>query len=331
MSKLPVTEPASAPAVPQGRYRIATVAELTGVSEPTLRAWERRYGIPCPERTPAGYRLYGDEDIRLVKEMRRLSEEGIAVAEAARVLLSRSSHSSPGVDAAAVDPTRSGFELAVDALLDAVDRFDDVALDEQLRRLLFLGSAIELLDRVLAPALKAVGERWHAGELSVAQEHLASQKVGTVMRNLARLLPGADAEDGAVLACFADEDHELGLLGVAIRVSDWGLRPLFLGARTPPSALRSAVEAASPKFVALSVTMTPARPRARELVDDYAAACGGVPWVVGGSGADPIGDLIEKRGGLVVREQGPAIEAALRRWGGLSPSRQPRRRTVPRA
>ena len=51
-----------------GRYRIQSVAEMTGVSAATLRAWERRYGVPTPSRTASAYRLYGDEDVALVAQ-----------------------------------------------------------------------------------------------------------------------------------------------------------------------------------------------------------------------------------------------------------------------
>ena len=44
------------PVSENGRYRIQSVAEMTGVSAATLRAWERRYGIPAPRRTAAAYR-----------------------------------------------------------------------------------------------------------------------------------------------------------------------------------------------------------------------------------------------------------------------------------
>lgn len=37
---------------------IKRAAELTGVPEHTLRAWERRYGLVAPARTDGGYRLY---------------------------------------------------------------------------------------------------------------------------------------------------------------------------------------------------------------------------------------------------------------------------------
>jgi DNA-binding transcriptional MerR regulator len=273
----------------EGPYRIATVAELTGVPEPTLRAWERRYGLPTPDRTESGYRLYGPGHVRQVLEMKRLCEGGVAAAEAAKLVLERGEADPPAT--AALDSNAA----LVDAIVDAVKRFDDAGLDQLLRRVLLLGSAETILDRVLAPALVTIGERWHEGEIGVAQEHLASQKIGALLRDLVRLAPGTDA----VFASFAEDEHDIGLLGFALRVADWGTRPVFLGARTPPSAVRNAVEALSPRLVALSLSITPPRPRARELIEDYAAACGSVPWVVGGAGAGPLAQLIETSGGLL--------------------------------
>jgi len=291
----------------RGPLRIHVVAELTGVPEPTLRAWERRYGIPMPERTAAGYRLYGPHDLEQVCEMRRLCDGGMAASEAAKLLLS--GFRGDGAEAQArLDP----YAVFAEALMDAVTRFDDAGLDRQLRRLLLLGSTTTLLDRVLVPVLREIGQRWHRGEISVAQEHLASHRLGTLLRNLLQLSPGAESDSRALLACFADDEHELGLLGTAMRFSGWGLRPVFLGARTPPGAVRTAIEAISPVLVALSVTITPERARARELVDDYASACAAVPWIVGGTGAGAIADMIRARGGEVEPEDPSALRGVLR-------------------
>jgi DNA-binding transcriptional MerR regulator len=291
----------------RGPFRIHAVAELTGVPEPTLRAWERRYGIPSPERTASGYRLYSAQEVEQVREMRRLSEGGMAASEAAKLLIS-----GPSAPGSRVQVQADPYAATVEALLDAIDRFDDASLDVQLRKLMFLGSTTTLLDRVVVPVLREVGRRWHRREISVAQEHLASQQLGTLLRDMLRLQPGADSGDRVLLACFADDDHELGLLGTATRLSGWGLRPIFLGARTPPGAIREAVAVASPVLVALSVTMTPNLARARELVDDYASACGDVPWIVGGSGVHEIADMIRAKGGVVAPEDASALRAVVR-------------------
>jgi acyl-CoA hydrolase len=70
-----------------GRFRINRVAETTGVPEATLRAWERRYQVPKPSRTPSGYRLYSQDDVAQVRRMRELCEAGISPADAAKEIL----------------------------------------------------------------------------------------------------------------------------------------------------------------------------------------------------------------------------------------------------
>ncbi|MEO8875988.1 MAG: MerR family transcriptional regulator [Polyangiaceae bacterium] len=307
-------------AAAQGPFRIHTVAEMTGVPEPTLRAWERRYGLPSPERTASGYRVYSTKDVELAREMRSLCDSGMAAADAAKLLLKAKRDAPADARPGDIEP----YAASVKAFLDAVLRFDDLAIDLEIRKLMFLGTSLAILDRVLTPALHEIGRRWHEGELSVAQEHLASQRLSTVLRDLLRLSPGADSDARVLLACFAEDDHELGLLGTAIRFSSWGFRPIFLGARTPPGAIRSAIGAVSPALVALSVTVTPHPARARELVDEYAVACEGVPWLVGGGGVKPIAEMIRKSGGVVAPEASAELRALARNLSNAaseSPSR----------
>ena len=275
-----------------GPYRIHAVAQLTGVPEPTLRAWERRYGVPVPQRTVSGYRLYGAREVHQVRAMRRLCDEGMAAAEAARVIMAEPARSLEA-SSSSFDP----YAAAVDAILVAVERFDDIAFDHEVRRAMFLGSSGAIVDRVLVPTLERIGDLWHEGELSVAQEHFASHRLGTLMRDLARLAVDDAAGHRTLVACFADEEHDIGALSLTMRLAAWGTRPLFLGARTPPGAVRTAVEGVGPKLVALSVTVAPPRARARELVEGYSSACGAVPWMVGGAGAEAIGDSGAQGGG----------------------------------
>ena len=59
-------------------YRIRTVASLTGISPTTLRAWERRYGLPAPRRSSSAYRLYSDRDVERIRRVRELCEARLA-------------------------------------------------------------------------------------------------------------------------------------------------------------------------------------------------------------------------------------------------------------
>jgi methanogenic corrinoid protein MtbC1 len=145
--------------------------------------------------------------------------------------------------------------------------------------------------------MRIVGEKWSAGELSVAAEHAGSHVVRTLLANLVRLVTPPAPAPTALLACFGEEQHEIGLLGFALHVASWGYRPLYLGARTPPKALAEAIAAHRPAFVALSVVIAPPLEDARDLLRGYQRVLDDTPWIVGGPAAHEIADLVRRRGG----------------------------------
>lgn len=293
------------------------MAELTGVPEPTLRAWERRYGVPSPERTAGNYRLYSRADVEQVLAMRRLCEEGVAAAEAARRVVEQSSPAPAGAERSPESGTGSAvldsYGGAVEALTDAIRRLDDVSFEAQLRRASYFGSSTAIFERVFVPTLHKVNDLFCNGYVSIAHEHFASQRIATLVRDFTRLATPDDPQGIAVVACFADEHHEIGALGVALRLATWGLRPIFLGARTPPPAIRTAVESLVPALVALSVTVAPDRARARELVDGYAGACGATRWTVGGAATEALADLVRNAGGIVAPPDAAGLRGLVRR------------------
>lgn len=61
---------------------IGDVVARTGVAEPTLRMWERRYGFPEPERTESGHRRYSPEQARLVEHVLMLRQVGLSLPAA---------------------------------------------------------------------------------------------------------------------------------------------------------------------------------------------------------------------------------------------------------
>src|SRR5438270_7627152 len=104
--------------------RVGDVARRTGVSTSTLRAWERRFGLLEPERTPGGQRLYDDADVERVAAVRRLVDEGLSLpAAVARVR---------SAGAAAV-PTGEGESLFFGQILQAANQAVWVAKDGRTR------------------------------------------------------------------------------------------------------------------------------------------------------------------------------------------------------
>ena len=68
-------------------YTIKEAAARTGLTEPVLRAWERRYGVVAPTRTPGGYRVYDEGALRRLRSMRRLIDDGWSASAAAAAII----------------------------------------------------------------------------------------------------------------------------------------------------------------------------------------------------------------------------------------------------
>lgn len=66
-------------ALDEGWLPIREVARQTGVNAITLRAWERRYGLVVPQRTPKGHRLYSAEHVQRIMAILTWLNRGVAV------------------------------------------------------------------------------------------------------------------------------------------------------------------------------------------------------------------------------------------------------------
>ena len=225
-----------------GYLRIGELSKRTGVTEPTLRAWERRYGLLRPERSPGGFRLYSDEDTARVLSMRDHIGRGVATSEAAGLALAeREPADSPPVESVARE------------LAGALDAFDDVAAQAALDRTFATLSVEAALRDVLLPVMSEVGRGWQEDEAVIAREHFATNLVRGRLLSLAR---GWDLGGGrrAVIACAPGEQHDIGLIafGLALRARGW--RITFLGADTPVGTLAQAAKLLNPALVVVAAS-----------------------------------------------------------------------------
>jgi DNA-binding transcriptional MerR regulator/methylmalonyl-CoA mutase cobalamin-binding subunit len=229
-------------------------AEMTGVSEGLIRAWERRYGVLKPRRTPSGYRAYTQADIEVLKRLKKLTEEGVAIAEAVRLLpriRREAKEHVEGLDSPRKPPQEEQFAKWRQEVLVAAERLDQQAIEAVLDEAMGSMPPVAFFEEVVFPLQREVGDRWHDGRLTVAEEHLVTQASRQRVLTLLHQAPRR-AKRHVVCACFPTEDHELGLMGVALKFRHAGWRVTFLGARTPPEHLARVVKAVSPELVALS-------------------------------------------------------------------------------
>jgi len=288
------------PSEEAGVYRIQTVARMTGVPIAVLRAWEKRYGVPHPSRTDTAYRMYTEADVAMVKRLNALRASGLAASEAARMVLREHTEA-----VLPLPPPAGVFER----LLDATRRMDGAAIDEALSSLATVGNAADAFERVIAPTLIEVGRLWQSGEMGEAHEHLLSEHLSMTLRSWLAFARPASPKGSALIGCFADELHTIPAYGLALRWSSYGIKTMLLGARTTPDAVRSSIRQLMPTVVALSLTM-PATKQQAACLPEYAAACGKLPWVVGGAGAASISPKVRALGGSVL----PASIDAQKSW-----------------
>lgn len=201
---------------------IAQAARTTGVAVATLRVWERRYGVPCPERTSGGYRNYGPDDLTQIARMRDLVAEGYGPAEAAAV-----------VAAGAV--ASAGPQRFVERLLETGD-VDDLDVDRELAARLEIHDLETVADDWLLPMLAEIGRRWAAGELSVGAEHALTAAVARRLSVLWHELPEGSRTPIMLVGLPAGARHDLTLFCFAVLLRREGFRVLHLGADLPAEA-----------------------------------------------------------------------------------------------
>jgi MerR family transcriptional regulator, light-induced transcriptional regulator len=298
-----------------GKYRIQTVAQMTGVPPTTLRAWQRRYGIPQPSRSASEYRLYSEADIELLRTFIHHRENNITASEAARLAREVSettetdnSQQAPTVDeeraertvqepSANADLYQENYQEVCKRLVDAVLDFNPALLEAEVQRLFLLGSAFDIFDHVISPTMHTIGQLWHQGKCSVAQEHMASLLLEDTASQLLRLVQPSYDAPVVLAACLNSELHTLPLYGVSFRFASHGFRVIPLGAQTPPEAIRDGVQRLKPQLVALSCTIPPPHREVTDLLTAYAQACQNVPWIVGGQGSQSLEALVRALGG----------------------------------
>ena len=268
-----------------GHLRIGELSRRTDTSVDLLRAWEKRYGLLDPDRSDGGYRLYSDNDVERVRAMRSHLAEGLAAAEAARRALETPVAETVGGELV----TRSRHELA-----DALEHFAEGRANAVLDQLLASLSIDAVLRDVVLPYLHDLGDAWSRGEITVAQEHFASNVLRGRLLGIGRGW-GEGSGPHALLACPPREQHDLGLIAFGLALRNRGWRVTYLGQDTPVSALVEETRELEPDRVVVAAS---APDRLDDVLADLAALAQGAPLAIGGAGA--AAELAEKAGATLL-------------------------------
>ncbi len=241
-------------------FNLGAALKETGLAADTLRAWERRYGVPKPKRTPGGHRLYSERDIQTIKWLVSRQAEGLSI--------SRAVEQWKKLIAAGNDPLAEQNEMIVpagtrpsvygnldafrDQWLDACLRFDEAAAEQVLNQAYMQYSVEAVTAGVIEGALREVGEMWQRGEATVQQEHFLSTLTTRRLDALIAVAPPPMHAPVIVLACAQGEPHALPLLYLNLLLRRHGYKVIFLGADVPTAEITETAQTVKAALVVLS-------------------------------------------------------------------------------
>jgi len=262
-----------------GKLNVKAAAQLAGVSEHTLRAWERRYQAVSPGRSGTGRRFYSLEEVERVRMLQRLVDRGHSISSVANLSdpqladlllkqVEESHHASHRAAAEENLPAPSAqVSENIDRLIQAIHEFKMELMDAELTRARSLFSSRQLILEVITRVMPEVGRRVAGGHWSIAQEHAFSailrDHLGQALRSLlapqGNDFPTGNKDGHSVLFATPEGDlHEFGILMSAILASSRrGINVKYIGPNLPASDLVLAARRLEARVILLGATDSP--------------------------------------------------------------------------
>jgi DNA-binding transcriptional MerR regulator/methylmalonyl-CoA mutase cobalamin-binding subunit len=237
-----------------GQFTIKAVAQATGLSVETLRAWERRYEVVRPSRDSSGRRTYSAADVARLRLLRTATELGHTISrlavldedDLAKLVADSGGQARPG-------PTRG--QSYVERAIDAAEHSDPSGVEEVLTSAVALLPPNEVVNTILVPLVREIGERWHRGEVTIAQEHMVTDIVRRLIISVSRGYLRSDSGPCLVLATLSGERHELGILMCSWLAATRRFRTHYLGVDCPADEIARFALEVEARAVLVSLVM----------------------------------------------------------------------------
>ncbi len=272
-------------------YNLKVVLQETGIKPDTLRAWERRYGLPQPDRTGGGHRLYARRDIEMIKWLLTKQEEGLSISKAVQLYKSVADEGQDPLENVALGlaaTPRPAFAVVPGAPLEELRRhwieaclaFDETTAENIASQAFALYSPDTVCFELLLAGLANIGESWYQGKSSVQQEHFASALVIRRLNALIAASPPPTRPATVLIGCPAEEDHVLAALILTFLLRQRGWKVIYLGANVPIERFAEAIVSIRPRLLILVAQQLHTAASLLETASDLQPT--GIPLAFGG-------------------------------------------------
>jgi DNA-binding transcriptional MerR regulator len=244
-------------------YNLNVVVKKTGLKPPTIRAWEKRYGMPNPERTAGGHRQYSQRDIDTLNWLITRQEEGMSISHAVKLWQTLNDEGSNPLsdlepvlgteeDQATFPQASAEVENLRDEWVKACLSFDRVTAEQALVRAFALFPPEVVCVQLLQTGLSEIGELWYQGEVSIQQEHFASAMSVQRLEMLIAATPPPTHPERIIVASAEDDFHVFSPLLFTFLLRRRGWDVLYLGADLPAASLEEMIAQAKPNMLIVS-------------------------------------------------------------------------------
>lgn len=293
------------------KYGIKTVAIQTGLTQFTIRAWEKRYDVVIPLRTETNRRLYSDADISRLTLLRLATEAGhsigriatLPVDELLEIIGTEGMISEVPAIAKEVVSQETSLRFYIASCIAAVKQFEARALESTLFAASVAFSQPVFLEKLVAPLMQEIGEQWREGALRIAHEHLATAVVRTLLGNICQGFEASAAMPNLVIATPRGQFHEIGALIAGTTAAAEGWQVTYLGPNLPAEEIVGCVVQNAAKAVGLSIIYPTDDPYlATELRKLRRGLQDHIPLFVGGAGTIAYDRVVSDIGAVSVND-----------------------------
>ncbi|MFN2137441.1 MAG: MerR family transcriptional regulator, partial [Candidatus Promineifilaceae bacterium] len=244
-------------------YNLSAVVKETGLKPPTIRAWERRYGLPRPQRTDGGHRQYSQRDIDMLNWLIARQEEGMSISHAVKLWRTLSNEGDNPLhesvpfltsDAGQAISTQARTQVTnmCEDWVNACLSFDRLSAEQVLARAFALFPPEVVCVQLLQAGLSKIGDSWYQGQVTIQQEHFASAMSVQRLEMLIAATPPPARSERIIIASAEDDFHVFSPLLFTFLLRRRGWDVIYLGANMPAAALEETVAQVKPHMLIVS-------------------------------------------------------------------------------
>lgn len=243
-------------------YNLSAVLHETGLKADLLRAWERCYDLPKPQRTEGGHRLYSAFDIEVIKWLMKKQAEGLTISRAVdlwHTLVDAGEdplNHLPQINHSPVQEPDTSIDTGIDKLrrdwVRACLDFNSARSEEVLNLAFALHPVETVCTEIMEKGLHEIGNGWYEDRVSVQQEHFASSLASRRLQTLISMTPPPNRSQTILMGCPTGELHTLPVLQLDLFLRRQGLKVINLGADVPIDQMVNTVLQLKPDLIIMA-------------------------------------------------------------------------------